>query len=103
LVTLKIKGVVFDFDATLVNLGEHVRWHDAQRSVVEAYRACGCSDDDLQKCTAKGLFNFIHEMDTQLSVSRSEVEMDGIRADVWGVLDSFEGEGVASCPAQSRL
>jgi len=97
LAALKIKGVVFDLDATLVDLGEHGRWRDAQTGVIEAYRACGCSEEDLQRCTAKGLFNFIHEMDTQLSASHSEEEMDGIRAGVWGVLDGYEGEGVAKC------
>jgi HAD superfamily hydrolase (TIGR01509 family) len=97
LAALKIRGVVFDLDATLVDLGEHVRWHDAQGGVVEAYRACGCSEDDLQRCTAKGLFNFIHEMDTQLSTTHSEEEMDIIRAGVWGVLDNFEGEGIDKC------
>lgn len=94
---LSIRGVVFDLDATLVDLGEHVRWRDAQVGVVDAYRACGCSEEDLTRCTAKGLFNFIHEMDTRLAASRSEEEMDGIRAGVWGILDGFEGEGVAKC------
>ncbi len=94
---LKIKGVVFDLDATLVDLGEHVRWRDAQVGVVEAYRACGCSEEDLMRCTAKGLFNFIHEMDMRLAASRSEEEMDGIRAGVWGILDGYEGEGIEKC------
>ena len=95
--TLWIKGIVFDFDATLVDLGEHVRWKDAQGEVVEAYRACGCSEDDLQRCTTKGLFNFMYEMDTKLSVTLPEDEMDEIRAGVWRILDYYEVEGVERC------
>ena len=92
-----VKGIVFDLDATLVDLGEHVRWRDAQKGVVEVYRACGCSEDDLARCTAKGLFNFMHEMDTRLSATRSGEEMKGIRNGIWGVLDTYEAEGVERC------
>jgi len=92
-----LKGVVFDLDATLVNLGEHVRWREAQGSVIEAYRACGCSEDDLARCNAKGLFNFMHDMDKRLSTTRSEEEMQAIRDDIWGVLDDYEAEGIERC------
>ncbi len=92
-----VKGIVFDLDATLVDLGEHVRWRNAQTGVVEAYRACGCSEEDLLRCTAKGLFNFMHEMDTRLSITRSEEEMQVLRKSIWGVLDKYEAEGVDKC------
>lgn len=95
--TFNLKGIVFDLDATLVDLGEHVRWREAQGGVVEVYRACGCSEDDLAGCTAKGLFNFMHEMDTRLSTTRSEEEMQAIREGIWGVLDKYEAEGIEKC------
>ncbi len=94
---MTIRGVVFDFDATLVDLGEHVRWREAQGEVVEAYRACGCSEQDLASCTSKGLFNLMHEMDTRLSARKPADEMRGIREGIWSVLDSYEGEGVEKC------
>jgi HAD superfamily hydrolase (TIGR01509 family) len=94
---MKIKGVVFDLDATLVDLGEHVRWKEAQGEVVEAYRACGCSEEEITRCTAKGLFNLMHEMETQLSVKKSAEEMTKIRDSIWGVLDGYEAEGVEKC------
>ncbi len=39
---MTIRGVVFDLDATLVDLGEHVRWREAQGEIVKTYRALAC-------------------------------------------------------------
>jgi phosphoglycolate phosphatase len=95
--SLSIRGVVFDLDATLVNLGEHVRWREAQGQIIEAYRECGCSDSDLAQCSSKGLFNLMHEMDMRLSAWRSPVEMSVVREGIWSILDKYEREGVERC------
>ena len=94
---IAIRGVVFDLDATLVDLGEHVRWREAQGEVVDAYRACGCSEDDLAQCSTKGLFNLMHEMDTKLEAIKPAEELKRIREGIWAVLDDYEGEGVEKC------
>ncbi len=94
---MKIRGVVFDLDATLVDLGEHVRWREAQGEVIEAYRACGCTEEDIARCTTKGLFNLMHEMETQLSATRAPEEMRAIRDSIWDTLDGYEAEGVENC------
>ncbi len=95
--SLSIRGIVFDFDATLVNLGEHVKWKEAQDQIIKAYRECGCSVSDLAQCSSKGLFNLMYEMDTQLSASRSPIEMAVIRDGIWTILDKYEREGVEKC------
>ena len=59
-----LKGVVFDLDATLVDLGEHVRWREAQGEIIEAYRPAGAARTTSQLQLSKGLFNLMHEMDT---------------------------------------
>jgi HAD superfamily hydrolase (TIGR01509 family) len=92
-----LRGVVFDLDATLVDLGEHVRWREAQTEILQAYRACGCSEEDLVKSTSKGLFNLIHEMDTHLTTRKPVKEMKLIRDGIWSVLDTYEGEGIDKC------
>ena len=94
---LKIKGIVFDLDATLIDLGEHVRWREAQGKVVEAYRACGCSEEMITSCTSKGLFNLMHEMETRLTASKSREEINELREKIWKLLDSYEVEGVQMC------
>ena len=95
--TLKVKGIVFDLDATLIDLGEHVRWKEAQGEVVEAYRACGCSEELITACTSKGLFNLIHEMETRLTATKSRGEIEELRGNIWRVLDDYESEGVELC------
>jgi phosphoglycolate phosphatase len=94
---LTVKGVVFDLDATLIDLGEHVRWREAQGEIVEVYRACGCSEGDLTQCSTKGLFNLIHEIDTRLATYKSAEEIEGICKGVWAILDNYEVEGVEKC------
>ena len=94
---LKFKGIVFDLDATLINLGEHVRWREAQGAVVEAYRACGCSEEMIASCTSKGLFNLMHEMEIRLTASKSREEIDELREKIWKLLDNYEDEGVQLC------
>jgi len=57
-----IDGVVFDLDATLVNLGGFVDWKDAHRQVIEVYLECGFSEDFVDRCSRKGLFNMLDDM-----------------------------------------
>jgi phosphoglycolate phosphatase len=97
LTPLKIKGIVFDLDATLIDLGEHVKWREAQGKVVEAYRACGCSEELIKSCTSKGLFNLIHEMETRLAAMKSKEEIEELRDRIWRLLDGYEAEGVDMC------
>ena len=94
---LKIRGIVFDLDATLVNLGEHVRWRDAQQEIIKAYRSYNCSEEDLSSCTTKGLFNLIHEMETRLTAKKSSEEIETICNNIWRILDNYEIEGVEKC------
>ncbi len=94
---IKIKGVIFDLDATLVNLGEHVRWKDAKREVIEMYLACGCSEDLLKENDSKGLFNLIHEISTLFTSSKSSEEVKSIQDKVWHILDNYELEGTGKC------
>jgi phosphoglycolate phosphatase len=94
---INIKGVIFDLDATLVNLGEHVRWRDAQHEVIETYIACGCSEDLLKQNDSKGLFNLIHEIDTLLASSKPPGECKSIQDRIWHILDNYELEGTGKC------
>ena len=97
LTPLKIKGIVFDLDATLIDLGEHVRWREAQGKVIEAYQACGCSEEMIASCNSRGLFNLMHEMETRLTATKSREEIDLLRERIWKLLDNYEDEGVRMC------
>jgi len=97
LTPLNVKGVVFDLDATLVDLGEHVKWREAQGEVIQAYMARGCGENDIAQCSSKGLFNLMNEMDTRLMASKSKDEVMTIHEGIWRILDSYERRGVELC------
>jgi len=92
-----IEGVVFDLDATLVDLGEHVRWREAQGEITKTYKACGCSEEDLKRCSSRGLFNLMHEVEALMAPSISATELRNLREKIWGILEGYEKEGTELC------
>ena len=94
---IEVEGVVFDLDATLVNLGEYVRWREAQGEIVEAYKACGCSEENIRHCSSRGLFNLMHEVETFIASSISTDELNNLRTKIWNILDEYEKEGTDKC------
>ncbi len=91
-----IEGVVFDLDATLINLGQHVRWTEAQAAVFEAYKSCGLVDEELGRCNARGLFNAMGEAEAFLAAKNPEVVAEA-RTRGWAVLETYELDGVGRC------
>lgn len=92
-----IEGVVFDLDATLVDLGEHVRWREAQGEIVQIYRACGCSEEDLARCSSRGLFNMMHEVENLITPSMPSSELRDLQERISKILEGYEKEGVELC------
>ncbi|MBI5355651.1 MAG: HAD hydrolase-like protein, partial [Candidatus Aenigmarchaeota archaeon] len=43
-----LKGILFDFDKTLVNLADFVDWEGAIKEIREFYRKSGVGEDDLK-------------------------------------------------------
>jgi len=94
---LKLEGVVFDFDATLVNLGGFVNWRDAQRQVVEAYLQCGCSEDLVRQYGEKSLFDMLNLMQEELQATLPRDEVEHVQGRAYAVLDACEAQGVLQC------
>ena len=59
---LNVQGIVFDLDATLVNLGGFVEWRMAHKEIVENYIELDCDEEIVEACSAKGLFTMLEEM-----------------------------------------
>lgn len=95
--TLDVEGVVFDLDATLVNLGGFVDWREAYRRVVEAYLECGCSEEMVRRCSGEGLFNMLNLMWDELCTAHPRGEADRIQGRVYAILTACEAEGVSRC------
>jgi len=94
---LDVEGVVFDLDATLVNLGGFVDWRDAHKRVVEEYLDCGCSESTVNRCSEKGLFNMLNLMWDELCETHSRGEAEGIQERAYSVLAACEAHGVSQC------
>jgi phosphoglycolate phosphatase-like HAD superfamily hydrolase len=92
-----IEGVVFDLDATLVNLGGFVDWKDAHRRVKEVYLECGCSEDFVERCSRKGLFNMLDDVWENLCASLPRDLSEEIQGKAYAVLTSCEREGIERC------
>jgi phosphoglycolate phosphatase len=91
------KGIVFDLDATLVNLGGFVEWKEAHRRAVDAYLACGCSADLIESCSEKGLFNMLNLVRDELSLTAPTSEVERIQWTAYEAITSCEVESVNRC------
>jgi pyrophosphatase PpaX len=96
--TLKsVDGVVFDLDATLVNLGGFVEWKEAHRRAVEAYLACGCPGDLIRRCSEKGLFTMLNLVRDELSMKLPPSDVERIQREAYEAIEICEAEGVSGC------
>lgn len=93
----KIEGIVFDLDATLVNLGGFVEWRKAHDDIVEAYLAHDCDPELVQACSAKGLFNMMEMMHQQLQEERGIEKANAVQHSVYQILSDYEKIGANSC------
>jgi len=94
---LDVEGVVFDLDATLVNLGGFVDWRKAHSRVVDAYLDCGCSEVTVERCSRKGLFNMLNSMWDEICTTHPRGEAERIQERAYSVLSAFEAQGIHNC------
>lgn len=94
---MDVEGVVFDLDATLVNLGGFVDWKEASSKVIEAYVASGCPEEVIHRCSGKGLFNMLNMVRDEISKSLLRSELNHIQGKAYEAIESCEVEGVNHC------
>jgi HAD superfamily hydrolase (TIGR01549 family) len=84
-------------DATLINLGEHVEWSDAQEEIKKTYIECGCTEEDVNACSSKGLFPMLEAMldenENKFGVDKAE----DIQTSVYDILSGYEERGSTEC------
>jgi phosphoglycolate phosphatase len=95
--SLCFDGVVFDLDATLVNLGEHVDWRRAQEEVVKIYLACGYGEEELKQRGTRGLFDLLNVVHEELATRRPKDEATKIQGKAFDVIETYEMRGVEAC------
>ena len=89
------EAVVFDLDATIVNLGQFVEWNRAKTKIIEKYLLLGCKEDTVKSCSAKGLFPMLNTMWDNLCIESNEPF--GIQSQIFEILEQHELEGVQNC------
>ncbi|MCW4012584.1 MAG: HAD family hydrolase, partial [Candidatus Bathyarchaeota archaeon] len=93
----RLDAIVFDMDATLVDLGGFVDWRKAHEEIVEAYLRYDCDPSVVQECSAKGLFNMLELMYEQLQEERGPDEAYKLQESVYEILGDYEATGANSC------
>lgn len=94
---LNIDSVVFDLDATLINLGGHVDWRNAHVEIAEAYITLGCSPLDVEACNDMDLFSMLNEM-WETNMNKLGIEKaNNIQSEAYSILNAHEEKGVPGC------
>jgi len=94
---LNIEGVVFDLDATLVDLGAHVNWRKAHNEIKHYYLKSGCSFSQVEKASLKGLFSMLEEMREKTIKEKSKKKAMDIQRGAYDILCNYETEAGNSC------
>jgi len=94
---LKVKGIVFDMDGTLANLGGFVDWKHAYHQAKGAYLECGCSLELIEGLGERNLFDMINLVrDENVRSMDDETVMD-IQKSVYAAVEECELEGIKHC------
>lgn len=95
--SMKVEGVVFDLDATLINLGGFVDWRKALIMTKEAYLACGCPEEMINRLGEKGLFNMLNMVREENALIMDASEVERIQKKAYETIESCEWEGTSNC------
>jgi phosphoglycolate phosphatase len=89
-----LEAVVFDLDATLINLGEYVDWGAAQKHVCTEYLNHGCNKETVQLNSSQGLFNLLGTMHDSIILSKGLAEACIIQEKIFSIIDRYETDGI---------
>lgn len=90
---MRVEGVVFDLDATLINLGGFVDWKKAHINAMDAYLTCGCPEKLINRFSEKGLFNMLNMVREENALGMDDAEVERIQEEAYQAIESCEWEG----------
>ncbi|MCW3989863.1 MAG: haloacid dehalogenase-like hydrolase [Candidatus Bathyarchaeota archaeon] len=94
---MKVKGIVFDMDGTLANLGGFVNWKHAYHQAKGAYLECGCPPELIEELGERNLFNLMNLVrDENVRTMDDETVMD-IQKSVYAAVEECELKGIEHC------
>ena len=93
----RLEGIVFDLDATLVNLGGFVNWREAHKKAFEVYIKCNCPEDMVQRFSKMGLFNMINLVREENLRTLPPDEVEKIQKMAYDSIEECEAESIEKC------
>ena len=93
---MRIDGLVFDLDATLVNMGGFVDWREAHRRARDAYLS-SCDAEMVLRCSEKGLFNMLNLVRDEISSTLPEEGVWRVQQGAYDAVESCEVESIQRC------
>jgi len=94
---LRIDGIVFDLDATLVNMGGFVDWREAHRRARDVYLSSDCEEEMVHRCSERGLFNMLNMVRNEISSTLPEEDVWRIQQGAYEAIESCEVESIHRC------
>lgn len=94
---MKVKGIVFDMDGTLANLGGFVDWKHAYHQAKGAYLECGCSPELIEELGERNLFNMMNVVRDENVRSMDDKTVSDIQRSVYAAVEECELEGIKHC------
>ena len=93
----RLQGIVFDLDATLVNMGGYVNWREAKKRVIETYIRCKCPEDMILQFSERGLFNMLNLVRDENEANMTPQLVEKIQREVYDALEKCEMVSVNRC------
>ncbi len=94
---MKVKGIVFDMDGTLANLGGFVDWKRAYHQAKGAYLECGCPPELIGGLGERNLFDMMNLVREENVRSMDDETVWDIQRSVYAVVEECEFEGIKRC------
>ena len=94
---MKVKGIVFDMDGTLANLGGFVDWKRAYHQAKGAYLECGCPPELIGGLGERNLFDMMNLVREENVRSMDDETVWDIQRNVYAAVEECELEGIKYC------
>ena len=94
---MKLEGIVFDMDGTLVNLGGFVNWNRAYHNAKGAYLESGCPPEMIEGLGESNLFNLMNRVRDENVRSMDDLSVCAIQGSVYSAVEECELEGIDQC------
>lgn len=93
----RIDGIIFDLDATLINLGGFVEWTKAEEEIVQNYLAIDHNQSVVFCRNVKGFWNMLDEMCFNLEKEKDKKTASAFKTSSYKILSKYEQIGATSC------